>query len=185
MSYPLHQAIARAEKIRDALAQYCTRIAIAGSIRRARETVNDIDLVAEPKDGIANADGQTYNQAMRLRCRENAHVIREGAAILHLRAKDGCQIDIYFATPARKDLLSATPGNWGSILLCRTGSKEHNVKVCQAAQKLGLKWKTMVGLCEVNPLTDEVHKVLASETEEDILKHLGLGWIPPVSREVV
>lgn len=178
----LFDAYNLAEKIKGVLAHYCDRIEVAGSIRRARPEVSDIDFVCLPKDPTA--------AALRQRCTRVAALEKDGpqymevsilvpAGITHHASR--ITIDIWFAHCGTRDLIDATPSNWGSLLLCRTGSKEHNIWIAQRARAMDLKWETSRGLV-VNPDTVKA-KIVASETEEEIFKCLGLDFIPPVERE--
>jgi DNA polymerase (family 10) len=78
----------------------------------------------------------------------------------------GVQVDIYFATKE----------TWGILLLVRTGSKEHNIKLCQHAINKGMKLSVSNGLMKGN-------EVIASMTEEDIFKGLGMDYIKPEDRD--
>jgi len=159
-----------AERIKRELDPFCDRLEIAGSIRRARDWCNDIDLVCLPKIGKMAA----IHERMTLR----SAVVSDGPQILIVRLKTGLQVDLYWTHHSDRDLLTAFPSNFGSVYLCRTGSKEHNIRICQKAQEFGLHWNPVVGLC------DATGKVIASETEEDIFKALGMEFIPPAFREI-
>ena len=185
----LREAYLLADRIKGELAPMCERIEIAGSIRRARPEVNDIDLVLLPKPGM--------HAAIRERCLRRCDLVTDGAQNLIVRLPtnggpaSGFQVDLFFARGREQDLLGSTPGNWGSILLCRTGSKEHNIWLCQRAESMGLKWQTYKGLMGPVKLEDGTNGthgsnevVIASETEEEIFTALGLQMIPPVMREV-
>ena len=76
-----------------------------------------------------------------------------------------------------RDLLNTAPDNFGTLLLCRTGSKEHNIFLVEHAKRLNLRWNPYRGVI------DGAGNVLASETEEDIFKALDLPWIQPEDRE--
>lgn len=163
---PITKARQIADRIRDELVPYAVQIEIAGSIRRGRPFVGDIDLVVIPRDYVA----------LRARVLEKTHAIQDGPKNLLVRLRNGIQLDLFFAHKGTSDLFNPGPSNWGSILLCRTGSKEHNIKLCQAALKLGLHWDTTEGLKRDG-------KIIASATEEDIFTALGMDYIPPHDRE--
>jgi DNA polymerase/3'-5' exonuclease PolX len=193
MSFPLAYAQRIAEQIAAELTPFCEMIEIAGSIRRRRPVVNDIDLVAQVKPGMdrpfrdrvhrntrPEIDGQqTLVVALPLPSRVAAGALPTGSQEL--------QIDIWLASRGERDLLSQTPGNWGTLFLCRTGSKQHNIFLCQRAASLGLSWNPHHGV--YGPLGWPVvpsgsrSVCLASETEEDIFRILGLPVIPPEHRD--
>ncbi len=159
-----------AERIRDTLAPYCDQIAIAGSIRRARPECNDIDIVLLPKPG--------QDSAIRARAKSRAlSTIINGPHQMIVRLQTGLQLDLYFTHPQMTDLFTTTPPNWGSVLLCRTGSKEHNIWLAIVSKNLGLHWDPPRGIIPAGG------QIVAGATEEDIYHYLGLSWIPPVRRE--
>jgi len=157
-----------ATKIVAELRPLCERIEIAGSIRRQRPEVNDIDLV------ILAPDPTAVKQRCRMRC---APVI-DGLSNATFRMSSGVQLDLFFARPLVPDLIESKPCNWGSVLLCRTGSLQHNVFLCQRAQKLGLKWNPQEGVL------DPEGYVISSETEQQIYEMLGLPFVLPIHREI-
>lgn len=169
----LARAIVIALKIQEQLAPLCERIEIAGSIRRARLEVGDIDLVILPQPGQLNA--------IKARCAQRCEVIRDGEqnCIYRLKLSDDAsvQLDIFFARPAISDLLNTAPGNFGTLLLCRTGSTEHNIFLVEHAKRQDLRWNPYRGVI------DGQGNVLASETEEQIFTALNLPWIKPEDRE--
>jgi len=169
----LHRATHIAQGIRDQLAPLCEQIEIAGSIRRQRAEVGDVDLVILPKAGQTAA----IKQRCALRCR----VVRDGEqnCIYQLTLPDKVefQIDVFLARPSRQDLLEAVPGNFGTLLICRTGSKEHNIFLVEHAKRLGLRWNPYRGVI------NSAGHVLASATEADIFTALDLPFIAPEKRE--
>lgn len=169
----LERATIIADKVVTALRPLCERIEIAGSVRRARPEVNDVDLVLLPRPG--------QTAAIKARCRERCAQVTDGEqnSIFRLQLPDltTLQLDLFFARPASADLLESTPGNFGSILLCRTGSKEHNIWIVEHAKRLGLTWQPYRGV------VDAAGRVIASETEAEIFRALELQFIPPESRE--
>ena len=167
MSIPLATARKYADKIVAELAPFCERVEIAGSIRRARPQVGDIDLVILPRD----------KAAIKARCRQSCQVGTDGEENFTCHLSNGVQLDIWFATPASHDLFQPIPSNWGSLLICRTGSLEHNIYLVEHAKKLGLRWSPYAGVYDSN------FALLASETEESIFAALKLPFIPPELRD--
>jgi DNA polymerase/3'-5' exonuclease PolX len=157
------------QRIIESLRGYCERIHVAGSIRRGRPYPNDIDIVLIPRAGMESE--------MRARIFERTTPISDGPKNLICRLRDGTQLDVFFAHAGTHDLLTHEPTNWGSVLLCRTGSKDHNIKLASRARELGLKWETMRGI--VGP----DGKVLASATEQEIFECLKMDYVEPANRE--
>lgn len=168
MEMPLDRARQYADKIVAALEPYCSRIEVAGSIRRRRPVVHDIDLVVIPTDW----------PALKARALEHAHEITSGDCVFRLQLTTGIQVDIYRAHGPMPDLFVPRPTNWGTLLLCRTGSAEHNILLCRHAKALGRSWNPHHGVFTA----DET--LIASETEEDVFRALDMDFIPPEEREV-
>lgn len=166
MNLPLSKARAFAEKVMEQIAPYCERMEIAGSIRRKVHTVSDVDLVVVPRDV----------KGLMKRALERGVQVCAGEHVFRVETVVGVQIDIYFAHTGKPDLFRPLPSNWGSVLLCRTGSREHNIKLCQQANKLGLKWDPSFGLF------NEFGDCLAAATEEELFAALQLDYVKPEDR---
>jgi DNA polymerase (family 10) len=132
------------------------RIAYAGSLRRMKDTIGDVDILAVgPESLMAEFRRQPYV----------AEVIAAGERKTSIRTRRGLQVDLR-VVPA---------GSWGAALQYFTGSQQHNVHVRELAVKKG--WKlSEYGLFEGD-------RVIAAETEEDIYAALGMQWVPPTLRE--
>ena len=151
----LQQAKTIADNFVSEIKEFCERIEIAGSIRRNKIEVNDIDIILIPK----------LREHLIQKIRKISNVEVQGKKLM--RAEYSCvQVDIYFATKE----------TWGILLLVRTGSKEHNIKLCQHAINKGMKLSVSNGLMNGN-------EVIASKTEEDIFQALGIDYIKPEDRD--
>ncbi|WP_165986344.1 DNA polymerase/3'-5' exonuclease PolX [Streptomyces sp. YIM 98790] len=151
-----------AEAIISALSEVsgCVRCAAAGSLRRMRETVGDVDiLVAARRSEPFMAAFTSLPQA--------AEVVAEGPTKSAIRTRSGLRVD----------LRVVHPDAWGAALLYFTGSKAHNIKVRRIAQRHGLK------LSEYGLFDAETDRRIVSRTEEKVYERLGLPWIPPPLRE--
>lgn len=165
---PLAKATALANKIVQEILPYCHKIAIAGSIRRQRPYCGDIDLVVLPKPGqLVSLQG---------RFKQKAFVITEGLQNAMYQLQNGVQIDVFFAQE-KSDMFEGQTTNWGTLLLCRTGSKEFNMHLSLTAKAAGLAWHPYIGVLDANA------KTLASATEEDVFQALGLPFVEPQNRE--
>jgi DNA polymerase (family 10) len=135
-----------------------SRAAAAGSLRRARETVGDLDLVvaAGPKSAVMDRF---------IAYREVARVESRGPTRATVILRSGLQVDLRVVPPE----------SYGAALYYFTGSKAHNIAVRRRAQERGLK---------VNEYgVFRGGRRIAGETEESVLKTVGLPYIPPELRE--
>ncbi|HSR84125.1 MAG TPA: DNA polymerase/3'-5' exonuclease PolX [Streptosporangiaceae bacterium] len=138
----------------------CERIATAGSLRRAAESIGDVDVLA------AAADSTPLMMALRA-MPEAAEVIGSGPAKTSIRTVAGLQVD----------LRVVPPDCWGAALQYFTGSQRHNVALRELAVRSKLK------LSEYGLFDVESGELIVSRTEEEVYERLGLAWIPPVLRE--
>lgn len=167
MSLDLSSATEKANAVAEYLCPLCAQIEIAGSIRRRRPHPGDLDFVIQPLPG--------KRRYIRDRCLSwRPQVLTDGQVNLLFIVK-GVQIDIFFADEPGSDLF-AEPGNFGSLLVCRTGSAQFNIWLADRAKRLGLHWNPQRGVVQKG-------KIIASHTEEAVFKALGLDWIKPEDRE--
>ena len=189
----LHLAMTLAERIQRELAVFCLRCEIVGSIRRARPEVGDIDLVILPK---VSTSPRPMVEQIKARCKERCRVTTDGRQNFICEMKIGgaagtaFQLDIFFAHNGVDDLLNPQPTNFGSLLLCRTGSKEHNIMLCARAKSMDMHWNPYQGLfaggmweLDGQTSTYKGGTLIASETEEKIYSALGMKWVSPALRE--
>jgi DNA polymerase (family 10) len=163
----LKAADEKADKVVEILAPFCQQIVIAGSIRRRHPEVGDIDLVIQPIPG--------KRRYIRDRCLSwRPQLLEDGQVNLLFKVKD-VQIDIFFGDEPGGDLFTE-PSNFGSLLICRTGSKDFNIWLASRAIHMGLRWNPYRGVVERG-------KIIASHTEEAVFKALKLDWIKPEERE--
>jgi DNA polymerase (family X) len=139
----------------------CQRCAYAGSLRRMRETIGDVDILAAAQDsGPLMAAFATRPEV--------ATVIVGGPAKTSIRTDRGLQVDL------RVVPLDA----WGAALQYFTGSTAHNVAVRQIAVRKKLRLSEY-GLFDVG----KGGELIVSRTEEEVYARLGLAWMPPAMRE--
>ena len=142
------------------------KVTPAGSLRRGKETVGDLDMLVTGKCAS--------NEAQRNKVIET---ILDFSGIQDVLAKGENKVSFKLRSGLQVDVRILLPESFGAALLYFTGSKSHNVSLRQRALKLGLTLNEY-GLARVD---DE--KRVASKTEEDIYKKLGLDYIPPELRE--
>ena len=135
---------------------------MAGSYRRGKETVGDLDLLVDSDlgDGAMERFGEFP---------DIDEVLVRGDTKMSVRLKDGLQVDLR-VVPAE---------SFGAALQYFTGSKEHNVEIRGRAKQAGLK----VNEWGVYKVDGDNETYLAGRTEADVYAALDLPWIPPESRE--
>jgi DNA polymerase (family 10) len=161
----VHHARAAATAMVDWLRQETgiETIAIAGSLRRYRETIGDVDLL------VASAVSGPVMDALA-RAPTVERVLAKGETKTSVIVGRGLQIDLRVVPPE----------SWGAALLYFTGSKEHNVRLRGHA----LKKKLLLNEYGLYRAGAEARgQEIASRTEEDIYGALGMSWIPPELRE--
>lgn len=135
------------------------KIVWAGSLRRMKETVHDVDILVAARKADAVMKALRGLDIVR-------RVLVSGPTKTSVLLTDDLQVDVRVVDPA----------SWGAALLYFTGSKEHNIRLRERAIRRGLK------LNEYG-LSDESGRVIAAKREEDIYRALDLEWIPPTLRE--
>jgi DNA polymerase (family 10) len=159
---PLGRALPLAEdivrKLRDAAP--VERIEIAGSIRRRKETVKDIDILTTSKKPEA-----VMSALVKLPLVDR--VLAQGDTKSSIITEDGIQVDVRVVDE----------GSFGAALQYFTGSKQHNIRLREMAVKTGLK------LNEYGVFREPDGRKIGGRTEEEVYKALKLPWIAPELRE--
>jgi len=147
--------------------QGVTRVELAGSFRRRRDTVGDLDLLV---------CGGTPEQVMEAFTTHDrvAEVLARGETRSAVRLADGLQVDLRLVPEE----------SFGAALLYFTGSKEHNIELRRVANDQGLTLNEYGLVREQDARAKSApDAVVAGRTEQDIYRALGLDWIPPELRE--
>lgn len=157
---PILEAARIAEPLAEALRTGAPvdRLEIAGSYRRGRETVGDLDLLATSAAPAAVFDAFDHGPSV-------ASVVLRGPTKETVRLKDGLQVDLRVVPPE----------SFGAALQYFTGSKDHNVRLRTRARGLGLK------VNEYGVFRGDER--VAGATEAEVYRSLGLPEIPPELRE--
>jgi DNA polymerase (family 10) len=164
-----------AEKLLLWLMPYCERIAVAGSIRRERLHPADIDLVCLPKE-LVEAD--LFGKVVRRTNLVQSEVMRRITAERWVLEKSGEAYMVWHAKGIQVDLWFCRRETWGTVFMCRTGSREHNIWLAEMAKASGGHWNPHRGL--TLPSTTGT----VGDTEEAIYAALGLPYVEPADREL-
>jgi DNA polymerase (family X) len=158
----LDTAMGLAEEIIAALSPVpgCQQITYAGSLRRMRDTIGDIDILATAADSARLMAAFSTLPGV-------AEVIASGDTKTSIRTTTGIQADLRVVPPQC----------WGAAMQYFTGAKAHNIRTREIAVHKKLK------LSEYGLFDVATGELIASETEEEVYHHLGLPWIPPTLRE--
>ncbi|HID65985.1 MAG TPA: DNA polymerase III, partial [Aquificaceae bacterium] len=137
-------------------------VSIAGSLRRRKETIGDIDLLISAK-------------------KENWLKIHEHftkfPGSIEVLAKGETKSSIILESGRQVDLRTVEPSSWGAALQYFTGSKQHNIRIRDIGKEKGLK------INEYGVFKADTEEKLGGKTEEEVYNLLGMQWIPPEIRE--
>ena len=157
------QALQIAERVKQELLIHCERIEIAGSIRRKKQEVKDIEIVAIPKpyqvglfkSGIAIIVDKWKKVKGELPCKYTQRILLVGI-----------KLDLFFATET----------NWGHILAIRTGSAEYSHKV------LAVGW-VKAGYKSIDGMLTKNNQPIEIREEIDLFNLINLKYQPPEERD--
>lgn len=159
---PLGIALPLAEQIIEELKKSgaVKQISAAGSLRRKKETIRDIDILVTSDSPKKVMDRFTALSLVK-------EVLVKGPTKSSIRTEDDIQVD----------LRVVEPDSFGAALQYFTGSKNHNIHLRTLAQKKGLK------INEYGVFREKDNKKIAGKTERDVYQIFEMPWIPPEIRE--
>lgn len=160
--YQIEDVLPAAKKIKSKIKNlnYVIRVDIAGSIRRKKETVKDVDILASSKK-----PGKVVEYFVKMKNVEK--VLTKGNTRAAVKLKEGF----------RCDLRVVDDSSYGAALLYLTGSKDFSVKLRQIAIKKGLK------LNEYGIFDRKNNQKLAGKSENEMFEALGIKYVEPNNRE--
>lgn len=164
---PAADALPIAEELCARLAELAQaeRVAYAGSLRRMRETIGDVDVL------VASTDPGPIHEAFR------------GLDLVaQVLAGGERKSSVITVRDLQADLRVVHPDAWGAALVYFTGSKAHNIRIRERAVRRDLTLNEY-GLFERDPDSGEAAAMVASRNEADVYAALDLPWIPPTLRE--
>lgn len=169
---PLGIALPAAQRMLDALRAMPQVIegAIAGSIRRGRPTIGDVDLLV----AVNSSDDIAPIMEAFVKQESVARVLGHGPSKSSVELQNGLQVDLRVLEKAR----------WGTALAYFTGSQQHNIRIRNRALDRGLSLNEHC----FSPVDKDRNPIdgatpLLCATEEEVYAHVGLPWIPPEIRE--
>ena len=165
------------------LVPFCERIEIAGSIRRQRPQVKDIELlcvsrVRSTQDLFGDLATNSYELDLKL-----DGLVADGTVLKKRANKSGRysygeqnKLLVHVPSGVPVDVFSASTENWGMSLVVRTGPKEFNVRMMSRFRELGMRGHAYGGV------TDQGGTEIECPDEETVFRLLGWPWMSPERR---
>ncbi|MEI6971641.1 MAG: hypothetical protein WCL44_09005 [bacterium] len=164
-----------ADRIVERLLPHCSRIAIAGSVRRQKPTCGDIEIICVPR--TVPEDG-LFGPLGRVRDPEFATIVRSLGRISKGDPVAGKYIQLLSPMEVQIDLFTAQPDNWGLILAIRTGSVEYSKFLASTWCRLGFHSENG------HLVRENTHERVAVSEEPDLFSMLGLKYVHPANRNL-
>lgn len=166
---PYAESMKTANHILEAIAPYCDRIEIAGSLRRQRPMIGDIEIVALPKRSTDLFGNPAPDRPTKLDSFLSSNVTLLKRGPKYKQFKYGrYMVDLF---------LPETPDHWGTVFLIRTGSHEFNMWLMTYQQKQArVKFSN-------GRLINWQHQLIDTPEEADVFKALGLPFVPVTMRD--
>ncbi len=187
--FPAAMARSVADSLVQWLADACLpgRCVVAGSLRRGRPEVGDIEILYIPRVEIAPVEGRLFAEPVNLVEQRLAGALEGGWLQKRINRAGfetwGDQIKLarHVESGVPVDFFTATAENWSNYLVCRTGPRESNEAIARAAQARGLKWKPYTaGFCWADDPNE--HVVQRVFGERGVFEIVGLPFLPPHKR---
>src|SRR5256712_4804733 len=159
---PIGQVLPHAQELVAALrgVQEVNQVSVAGSLRRMKESIGDIDIL------VTSANPEPVME-----------VFTTFGKVKQVLAKGPTRSSVVLDVGIQADVRVVEPESFGAALQCCTGSKDPSVKLREKAVKKGLK------INEYGVFHVQGDRRIAGRTEEDVYAAVGLPWIPPEIRE--
>ena len=189
--FPLAIARPIAAELCALLAPWCERLIVAGSLRRQKPTVGDVEILYIGKvEQRPDPDNMFGSQRVNLADEAILRLESEGI-IARRRNVAGStmygpknKLVRHRASGIPVDLFAATVENWFNYLVCRTGPAESNTRIASAAIEKGWKWNPYgVGFTSIPDDYSTPPTVHAVTSEEEVFTFVGLPYREPEDRE--
>lgn len=170
------------------LGELCERWAIAGSIRRKKPEVSDIEIVYVPSEGVRKITDDFFPYSKPVNCMaEGLNVLVEARILKARENKDGHKIAaagdknkfvVHLPSGIPVDFFSCPAANWWNYFTCRTGSAASNERISNAALARGYHWRTG------GPGFEAMRngEIIPVHSEEEVFAFVGLPYLPPEKR---
>lgn len=188
--FPRAAAIAAAKVIVEALKPFCLRLIVAGSLRRRKQEVGDVEILYVPKiefraQQITTLFGEEKvdDVSVNLVDRALENLITAGTIAKRENVLDRetwgpkIKLAIHVASGIPVDFFSTVERSWFNYLVCRTGSAETNTRIASSAKRKGWKW------CPYSPGFQRADgRLVAVTSEREVFQLSGLPYLEPHER---
>lgn len=182
--FPRTQALAVAGELCRALKPACARLIVAGSLRRRKAEVGDVEILYIPRVEQRQDPQELLPKLVPVNLADEVLNGLLAAGVIAKRAtKTGAEpwgpknkLAVHVPSGIPVDLFTATEANWFNYLVCRTGSADNNLIICNAAIARGMKW---------NPYGEGFTfngKTIPVTSEREAFTHVGLAYKEPWER---
>jgi DNA polymerase (family X) len=182
--FPNALGMAVAAELCRALTPACERIIVAGSLRRRKPTIGDVEILYIPKL-VRKQDPADMFSTMESNLADEVIALLEKNGVLERRKntlgremfgpKNKLMRHVSSGIPV--DLFSATEENFWNYLVCRTGPAESNIRIAEAAKRRGYKW---------NPYGSgftRADETFPMHSEEEVFQFVGMPFLKPEERK--
>ncbi len=160
---------------------------VAGSLRRRKEAVGDVEILYIPEFADAPDPADLFGKTMTVNLADRviSDMLAQGVLMKRLNTNyrtmwgEENKLAVHFASGIPVDLFQARPANWWNLLVCRTGSKESNQAVCNAAIAKGWQWQPYGAGFEDRHTGQQVYRC---DSERDVFNAVGLVYKEPWER---
>jgi DNA polymerase/3'-5' exonuclease PolX len=190
VKFPLALARGVARKIVEQLQPACQRIQIAGSVRRGKALVGDVEIVYVPRFvEVKNPESLFGDETVSVNAAD---------AVIDQLIAGGClakrqnvlgrvawgeenKLARAVKTGLPVDLFSTTAESWWNYMVCRTGSSETNMRIAKAAQAKHCQWcPTRAGFLQI--FASGEHRMWIMKSEQEVFNFVGLPYLEPEER---
>jgi DNA polymerase/3'-5' exonuclease PolX len=182
VKHPRSAALAVAKELCDLLKPLTLRLIVAGSLRRRKAEVGDVEIVYIPRIDMV-PDGFFDKKEVNLPDALFDELLQSGRLAKRTNVNgsemwgDKNKLAVHVASGIPVDLFSARLGNWFNYVVCRTGGAESNMRIASAAQAKGWKWNPYgIGF------TNETGSDVFVNSERDVFELVGLKYLEPWER---
>jgi DNA polymerase/3'-5' exonuclease PolX len=182
VKYPRAEALKVAKELCDALKMFTVRLVVAGSLRRRKAEVGDVEILYIPQFRTVQ-DGLFDTRRLDLATHELENLVACSVIRARKNVKGSTmwgpknKLAVHVASGIPVDFFAATEENWFNYLVCRTGGAENNRQIAVAANDKGWKWNPYgPGFTRDDGCTE------VATSEPDVFRMAGLPYREPWER---